>query len=71
MHTERVKKVTAGDRVLLSSPRQHIGNMGVLDSREQQGENRGGIPENCRSDPTPWAGRSQSRYTAGCLCLAV
>ena len=35
MHTERVKKVTAGNRVLLPSPRQFTGNMGVLGLREQ------------------------------------
>ncbi|KAI4264893.1 MAG: hypothetical protein L6R42_000007 [Xanthoria sp. 1 TBL-2021] len=33
--------------------------MGILGPREQQGKTRGGIPENCRSDPTPWAGRSK------------
>ena len=37
MHTERAKKVTAGDRVFLPSPRQFIGNMGILGPREQQG----------------------------------
>ena len=52
MHTERIKKVTAGDRVFLPGPRQFIRNMGVLGSREQQGENRGGIPKNHRSDST-------------------
>ncbi|KAL8771214.1 MAG: hypothetical protein Q9194_004963 [Teloschistes cf. exilis] len=34
--------------------------MGVLGPREQQGKNRRGIPENCRSDPTPWVGRAKN-----------
>ena len=58
MHTKRVKKVIAGDRVFVPSPRQFIRNMGVLGPREQQRENQGGIPENYRSNTTPWAGRS-------------
>ena len=53
MHTERIKKVTAGDPVLLPSSRQLIGYMGVLGPCEQQSENRGGIPKNRRSDSTP------------------
>ena len=39
MYTEKMKKITAGDRVLLPSPRQLIGNMGVLGPCEQQSEN--------------------------------
>ena len=71
MHTERIKEVTAGNRVCLPSPRQFTGHMGVLGPREQQGKDRGGIPENCRSDPTPWAGRSESQHSAACPRLAV
>ena len=70
MHTEGVKKSIAGDRVFVQSPRQFIGNMGILDPREQQSENRGGIPENCRIDPTPQAEQSSSQCPAAALRLA-
>ena len=71
MHIEKVKKITIDDRVFLLSSRQFIENMNVLNSREQQNENREKISKNCERDRTFWVERFKSRYIATCSRLIV